>query len=260
MEMGLQTRLDPGHPTGDLPGHEGLAAARGLVVEENPVYREHPVRLTVVDGRPVRIHLGDAVRAPRVERRLLVLRRRCRAEHLRRRRLIDPGVDTARADGLQQPDGSETGDVTGVQRGVERHADMRLRTQVVDLVRPDVAQQIHQSDPVGEVGVVQDERTVVLLRSLVDVVDPLGVEARRAAYQSMDRVPLVEQQLGQVRTVLSGHAGDERGLRHDYPLCVRLKGCWFTPKLLRTEISQLSDLRQNITLVRRCWHNPSHDD
>ncbi len=45
------------------------------------------------------------------------------------------------------------------------------------------------------------------MRVLVDVVDALGVEARRAAYDSMDLVSLFQKQLCQVRAVLASDAG-----------------------------------------------------
>ena len=48
--------------------------------------------LAIVDGDPVGIQLGDAVRAARIERRRLVLQRGLHlTEHLARRRLVEPG-------------------------------------------------------------------------------------------------------------------------------------------------------------------------
>ncbi|MBW8700288.1 hypothetical protein MBT84_11820 [Streptomyces sp. MBT84] len=91
---------------------------------------------------------------------------------------------------------------------------MGLGAQVVHLVRLDVAQQVHQRHSVGEVGVMQHEVAFGLLGSLVDVVDPLGVEAGRPPQQAVDPVPLRQQQLRQVRAVLPGHAGDQCGLGH----------------------------------------------
>ena len=55
----LQAGRDPRHLTGDLPGHERLAAAFRLVVEEDTVAGIHAVRLAVVDRDPVRVELGD---------------------------------------------------------------------------------------------------------------------------------------------------------------------------------------------------------
>ncbi len=43
----------------------------------------------------------------------------------------------------------------------------------------------------------------------VDMVDPVGIERTAAANNAVDFVALGEQQFGQVRTVLSGDAGDQ---------------------------------------------------
>ena len=59
---------------------------------------------------------------------------------------------------------------------------------------------------------MQAQPVVGDVRVLVDVVEPLGVERARAADDAVDLVALGEQQLGQVRAVLAGDAGDERAL------------------------------------------------
>src|SRR5262249_57175205 len=89
-EVARQTELDARHPVGDLAGHELATAARALVVEEDPRARVEAVALAVVDGDMVAVHLGHAVRAPRVKRGGLALRRLAHlAEHLARARLVE---------------------------------------------------------------------------------------------------------------------------------------------------------------------------
>ena len=46
-----------------------------LVIEQDPGHRVQPEALAIVHRDPVAVHLGDAVRAPRIERRRLALRR-----------------------------------------------------------------------------------------------------------------------------------------------------------------------------------------
>ena len=135
--------------------HERLTASRGLVVEENSVHREHVVRLAIVDGRPVRVHLCGAVRRARMERRLLVLRRWRRAEHLRARRLVKAGGNPRRANRLKQPNGAKARDVTGVIGHLEADLDVALRAQVVDLVGLHLVEQVDQADAVVQVALVQ---------------------------------------------------------------------------------------------------------
>lgn len=53
---------------------------------------------------------------------------------------------------------------------------------------------------------------VGVVRVDVDVVDPLRVEVGGPPDQSVDLVTLVQQELRQVRPVLTGYAGDESNL------------------------------------------------
>ena len=85
----LQPFLDPGGAEGDLAGHERLAAARALVVEEDARAGEQAVGLAIVDRLPVGVELGAGVRAAGMERRVEPLGRRRRAVHLRARRLVE---------------------------------------------------------------------------------------------------------------------------------------------------------------------------
>lgn len=58
------------------------------------------------------------------------------------------------------------------------------------------------------------------MRILVDMVDPLGVEQRGAALDAMHLVALLEQKLGQVRSVLPGNPGDKRPFCQPTSLCL----------------------------------------
>ena len=63
---------------------------------------------------------------------------------------------------------------------------------------------------IGEVGVVQEEAGIALVRIHVQVVDPLRVELAGATDQPVDLVALLQEELGEVRAVLAGDAGDQR--------------------------------------------------
>src|SRR3954462_10553850 len=89
----LQAELDAREAARDLASNEGLAADRRLVVEEDAVTGKHAVRLAVVDGDPVGVKLGDAVRRARIEGRRLALRRLPdHAVQLGARRLVEAGL------------------------------------------------------------------------------------------------------------------------------------------------------------------------
>ena len=92
---------------------------------------------------------------------------------------------------------------------LERHRDVALRAEVVDLVGLHLLHHVDEARRIGEVAVMQDEAAVADVRILVQVIDPVGVEQRRPALDAVDDVALVEQELGEVGAVLAGDAGDE---------------------------------------------------
>ena len=61
VERLLQADRDARQSARDLAGHEGLAADRRLVVEENPVAGEQAIGFPVIDGDPVGVELGNTV-------------------------------------------------------------------------------------------------------------------------------------------------------------------------------------------------------
>ena len=61
------------------------------------------------------------------------------------------------------------------------------------------------------IGQVVDEgrMSIVHMRVLIDVIDPLGVEQRGTAFDAMDLIALFQQEFGQIGSVLAGDTGDE---------------------------------------------------
>ena len=86
---------------------------------------------------------------------------------------------------------------------------MRLRREVVDLVRLHRLDDADQVGRVGHVSVVENEPLILVVGILIDVVDTAGVERGRPALDAVDLVALGQQQFGEVRAVLSRRAGYE---------------------------------------------------
>jgi hypothetical protein len=99
-----------------------------------------------------------------------------------------------------------------------------LRRQVVDLVGLHLLHDADEAAAVGHVAVVQDELAVGQVRVLVQVVDAVCVEQRRAALHAVHLIALFEQETRQVRAVLAGDAGDQR-----YFLGSHASPLWFRP-------------------------------
>jgi len=70
------------------------------------------------------------------------------------------------------------------------------------------------------------------VRILVDMVDTVGIEQRRTAFDAMDLVTFGKEKFGKVRSVLAGDSCDEGFFQRDSPLlaCVFGEGYRWTRK------------------------------
>jgi hypothetical protein len=100
---------------------------------------------------------------------------------------------------------------------------MALRGKIVDFVRLHALDDPHDARRIGQIPVVQKEMPVGHVRIAAQVIYPIGVEQRRAAFNAVHIVALGQQQVGQVRAVLSCYTGNQRDLPiHCVPLVKRL--------------------------------------
>ena len=86
---------------------------------------------------------------------------------------------------------------------------MALGDEVVEFVGLHLLEDADQAGGVGQVAVVEDEAPVGGMRILVEMVDAVGVEQRAAALDTVDFVAFLQQEFGEIATVLAGDAGDE---------------------------------------------------
>ena len=187
------------------------------MIEEDAVAAEDAVRLAVVDGDPVGVELRDTVGRAGVEGRRLLLRGLLRQPvEFGGRGLVEAGaiLHAEQADRLQHAQRAHPVGVGRVFRRLERHADVALRGEVVDLLGLHLLDDANQVGGVGEVAVVQDEAPARVVRVLVEMVDAVGVEAGSAALDAVNLVALVEQEFGEVSPVLPGDPGDQRLSAH----------------------------------------------
>ena len=149
------------------------------MIKQNPVRGMHAIGLAVVDRDPIGIKLCRRVRRARIERGGLPLRYLLRlTEQLGGRGLIEAGLffqaeDTDRLEQAQRPQPVGVGRVF---RRFERNLYVRLRREIVNLVRLGF---LHDADDVGCIGdiaVVQMEGNALLVRVVNEMVDALGVE------------------------------------------------------------------------------------
>ena len=207
VELVLQALGDAGGGEGDLAGDEGLAAALALVVEEDAVAAEHAVGVAVLLDDPEAVLLGDGVGAEGVEGGVLVLRDFLDlAVELGGGGLVDLAAagEAYLADGLDDAEDADGIDVGGELGGVEADLHMALGGEVVDLRGAHVGDDADNGHGVAEVGVVKVEMGAAL-----EVGDALAVIDGGAADDAVDVVAFVEEEFGEVGTVLAGHTRDE---------------------------------------------------
>src|SRR5690606_2818386 len=179
------------------------------------------IGFTVIDRDPVGVHFGHGIRAARIEGGGFLLGNFLHeAVQLGSGGLIETGLlfQAEDANGFEQTQGTDAIAVGGVLRLFKADSHMRLGGQVVDLVGLHLLNNAHQTGGVGQVAVVQHKVAVVDVRILVQVVDPVGVEQAAAALDAVYFVALLQQKLGQVRTILPGDASDQSYLLAHYAL------------------------------------------
>jgi len=64
---------------------------------------------------------------------------------------------------------------------------------------------------------MQDKAALCLVRILVQVIDPIGIEQRGPAFHAMNNIAFPQQELRQIGAILSGNAGDQSNLLHRNP-------------------------------------------
>src|SRR5689334_5358943 len=89
---------------------------------------------------------------------------------------------------------------------------MALRSEVVYLVGLRDLHHPGQRHRIRHVAVMQDQAPAVDVGVLIEVVDTLGVEKRRAALDAVHLVTLLEQELGEISAILARDAGNQRCL------------------------------------------------
>ena len=200
-----QAHLDLRCSVGDLAGDELQPAPRAFMVVEHPRNRVQPMLPAVVAGDQVPIDLGDPVGVARVEARGDHLGGLIRiAEHLAGGGLVEARPGRHLAGAIQHAGHAQRGRFGRQHRLGPRKLHVGLSAQVVDLVRAVGVEHLVQRALVKQVPLGQFDL-------ILDVLDAAQVEGAGAAHHAHHAVTFGEQELGQVRAVLPGNAGDQRG-------------------------------------------------
>ena len=194
----FKTRIDPRKATSDFARDERFAATRALMVKQNAIAGIHPVSLAIVHSYPVGVKLGDAIGAARIKGCGFFLRNFLhQAIELTCTGLINTRFvcKPQHPHCFKDAQGAKRIGIGGVFRRLEAHSHMALSSKVVDLVGLNLLDDSDQISAVGEIAVMQDQAWIHLMRILIQMIDPGGVEATRPALDAVHHIALLQQEL-----------------------------------------------------------------
>ncbi len=87
---------------------------------------------------------------------------------------------------------------------------MALRTEMINFIRLQSVKKFDQVDRIAQIAVVQKHAHPVDVRIGIKMVDARSVKCAGAANDPVHFVAFLQQQIGQITTILAGDAGNER--------------------------------------------------
>lgn len=118
-----------------------------------------------------------------------------------------------RSDSLQETKSSSSDNVSSVIRDLEGDGNVGLSSKVVDLVRLDDVEPTAEGGGIREITVVElHESFVDVVGINVDMVESLSVKIGGSSDEAVNFVAFLEQELGQVRSILASDSGDQCNL------------------------------------------------
>ena len=168
------------------------------MVKQNAIAGIHAVGLPIIHRDPVRVELCHPVRTARVEGGafplgdLLHETVELRGGGLVYACFVCQSADAHSLKDSQRAKGIHVG---GVFRCLEAHCHMALSTEVVYLIGLHLFNDPLQVASVAQVAVVQRQASIQLVRILIEVINPGGIEAAGPALDAMHDVTLLQQQL-----------------------------------------------------------------
>ena len=163
------------------------------MVKQNSVAGIHSVSFAIIYDDPVAVQLRNGIRRARVKRRRLLLRYLLNeAVEFGSARLIKPGLllKAQDSDRFEQSQHTKGVRIRRILRLFKRDLHMRLRRQIVDLIRLHLLYDVDQRCRISHIPVMQDELGILVMRIFVDMIDARSVEQRSAPLDAMHFVSL----------------------------------------------------------------------
>ena len=212
LQMVLQAAGNPSGRPGNLPGHESLAAALTLMVEQDAVAGEDAVSVPVLPDHPEAVLFCHSVGGIGMEGRILVLGHLFHlAVQFGSGGLVHPAglVQSGVVHRFQDPQHTQGIHVSGVFCRLKGNLHMALCRQVVDFIR------LHASDDPADAGGVG--QVALMDHQLVqNMINSGRCRHRTSSDNAVHFISLFQQQLRQIASVLSRNTSNQCLFHYSY--------------------------------------------
>lgn len=213
MQTVVQPERQPCQSASDFAGDKGFTPDRRFVVEEDAVAGIHIIRFPIIYCNPISVQFGARIGRTGIERRCFRLGNfPHQAVQFGSGSLIETGFvfQTENAYGFQQAQRAQTIHVGGIHRRIEGNLHVTLGREVINFIRLHFLNNADEICGVCQVAVMQYKTPILGIGGLVEMIDALGVEEGRAPLDAVHFIAFVQQQFGQIGSVLTGDTGDDR--------------------------------------------------
>src|SRR5205085_2908950 len=184
------------------------------VIVKDSVANKEPVRVAVNAGQLGGKSFRATVRARGPERRLFRLRRlRGAPKNFGAGGVIKFYLFLLVPRDFEQPQRRHSDLFASRLGNLETQTDMALAGEMINLRRTHLGENAAERGPIGEIAIMEKETLVIDVFIAAQMLDARAEKIACSPNDSMNGIAFFQQQLGQIRAVLTSDAGYERSLR-----------------------------------------------
>ena len=91
---------------------------------------------------------------------------------------------------------------------------MRLGPEIIDLVGLDLIKELNQRHSIGQIAVMKMQPPGSAMGWLGEMIDPRADDGAGPSHDTVDFIAFLQKEFGEIRTILTGDAGDKGDFGH----------------------------------------------
>lgn len=133
------------------------------------------------------------------------------AIQLRRAGLINTSFsgESQHPHGFKDAQGTQSITIGRIFRSLKTHGYMALSAQIINFIRLHLLNNSNQVCAICEIAIMKGQSLILLMRILIKMINAAGVETTGTPLDAMHGISLLQQQLGQIGTILACDTGNE---------------------------------------------------